>query len=75
MTGREYHRIPELPIGSLVIERYVYENSNGNPGVQWLAQIVDKDGDLALVSACRTRRGALGAFAVAVPPPEGNDPE
>lgn len=54
-------RRPEhgLPVGTLVIERYVYTNRNGNPGVQWLAQIVDEDGDLALMQACRTRREAL----------------
>jgi hypothetical protein len=58
---REFRR-PEdgLPVGTLVIERYVYTNPNGKTGVQWLAQIVDKDGDLALMKACRTRREALG---------------
>lgn len=54
-----FHSIPELPIGSLVVERYIYTNRNGNDGVQWLAEIVDKDGDLALFRACRTRREAL----------------
>jgi hypothetical protein len=54
-------RRPEdgLPVGTLVIERYAYTNPNGKSGVQWLAQIVDKDGDLALMKACRTRREAL----------------
>lgn len=57
-----FHRIPELPVGSLVVERYVYTTRNGNDGVQWLAQIVDKEGDLALVQTCRTRREALEVF-------------
>jgi hypothetical protein len=50
----------DLPAGSLVVERYTYEsNRTGNPGVQWLAEVVDKDGNLRLMMACRTRRGAL----------------
>ena len=54
-------RRPEdgLPAGTLVVERYEYETARGNKGVQWLAQIVDKDGDLALLHACKTRREAL----------------
>jgi len=57
----------ELPVGSLVVERYVYESPGGKPGVQWLAQIVDKDERLALVQACRTRREALEILAGARP--------
>jgi hypothetical protein len=57
----EYRKAEQgLPVGTLVIERYVYER-NGKSGVQWLAQIVDQDGDLALIKACKTRREALEA--------------
>jgi hypothetical protein len=55
-----FHRVEGLPVGTLVIERYVYTNPNGNDGVQWLLQIVDEDSDLALIQTCRTRREALG---------------
>lgn len=50
----------DLPAGSLVVERYVYTNRRGNDnGVQWLAEVVDKDGNLLLMQACKTRREAL----------------
>lgn len=58
----EYKRIPELLIGSLVVERYVPVNRRGKDArVQWLAQVVDKDGDLALIGVYKTRREALKA--------------
>lgn len=53
----------DLPAGSLVVERYVYTNPSGSTGVQWLAQSVDKDGNLLLHEACRTRKQALGVLA------------
>jgi len=50
----------DLPPGSLVVEKYRYTNRRGNDtGVQWLAQSVDKDGNLLLHRACRTRKEAL----------------
>ncbi len=52
-----------LPRGSIVIERYVYSSANDKQGVQWLAQIVDEDGDLRLLEACATRHEALAVFA------------
>lgn len=49
----------DLPPGTFVIERYVYETRNGTEGVQWLAQVVSKEGLLLLMETCRTRREAL----------------
>lgn len=49
----------DLPPGSLVIERYIYTTRSDTTGVQWLAQVVDKDGLLLLIQACKTRREAL----------------
>lgn len=60
----EYRRAEDgLPVGTLVVERYEWENPaaihGAKKGVQWLAQIVDKDGDLALMKTCRTRKEAI----------------
>jgi hypothetical protein len=49
-----------LPLGegSIVIERYVYEQNSKN-GVQWLVYKLDKQGDLRHLRACKTRKEAL----------------
>lgn len=48
-----------LPVGSLVVERYVPTNPRGKTRVQWLAESVDAEGNLLLHRACRTRKEAL----------------
>lgn len=54
----ERHAV-ELAAGSVVIERYHWEKANGRRGVQWLAQVVDRDGNLTLYKVCKTRVEAL----------------
>jgi hypothetical protein len=49
----------ELLAGSAVVERYEYGTRSGGVGVQWLAEVVSKDGDLLLMRACKTRKEAL----------------
>lgn len=49
----------ELAPGSVVIERYHWEKPSGKRGVQWLAQVVDRDGNLTLYKVCKTRVEAL----------------
>ena len=66
MSAASEWRNTDLPPGSLVIERYVYTSPRGKTGVQWLAQVVDKDGLLLLIGSYRTRRQAIatiGRFA------------
>ena len=53
----------DLPAGSLVVEKYHYATAKQTTGVQWLAQTVDKDGNLLLLRACRTRKEALEVLA------------
>lgn len=55
------HRYPvELAPGSVVIERYHWENAaTGKRGVQWLSQVVSRDGSLTLYKVCKTRAEAL----------------
>lgn len=57
-----FHKI-DLLAGSLVVEKYIYGTRSGGEGVQWLAQGVDKDGNLLLHRACRTRKEALEVLA------------
>lgn len=52
----------ELMAGSLVVERYEYGTRSGGVGVQWLAEVVSKDGDLLLMRPCKTRKEALETF-------------
>lgn len=52
-------RAVDLPAGSLVVEKYQYATARQTTGVQWLAQSVDKDGNLLLHKVCRTRKEAL----------------
>jgi hypothetical protein len=49
----------DLMVGSLVVERYEYGTRSGGVGVQWLAEVVSKNGDLLLMRACKTRKEAL----------------
>jgi len=55
----ERHTV-ELAAGSVVIERYHWENAaTGKRGIQWLSQVVNRDGNLTLYKVCRTRSEAL----------------
>lgn len=55
---QQMHEV-ELIAGSLVVERYEYGTRSGGVGIQWLAEVVGKDGDLLLMRACKTRKEAL----------------
>jgi hypothetical protein len=57
-TAPRLHSV-ELMTGSLVVERYEYGTRSGGVGVQWLAEVVSKDGNLLCMRACKTRKEAL----------------